>query len=184
MSNYDTNSTQYSSDNGHIFGPSDTQIPFTAYLRVVPVENQGRRMVTVRDLSQTARMIEDDLSGWNIAKPVSYNLQFGNSTGRITINGIIVRDNVSVPNFRPADPVNKISSGTVPGERTQVFNGDAGGGNLSKGQDTSAQLDVLAAEIKTALEADSDIIGENATVDNMLVMGVKYGRGGRSFPIL
>lgn len=182
---YDTNSTQGDPN----VTPYDTQMPFTAYIRVVPFSGQGRRLANVRDLQNIARMIQVDLvnAGWNIATPVAFTPQFGHETARITLVGFIKRDEggtdpSDVPNFVPTTDVQIFNTGTVPGEKTSLISGNVGG-SLSWGQDTSPTLDVLVSDLKNALISDSSVIGESATIDRIDLMGVTYGKGGRSFPV-
>lgn len=178
MSYYDSNSTMSDSQ----YGPRPTPIPFIAYLRYVPTESGGRRLVTMRDGQNTARMIQEDLQsgGWTIATPVTFVPQFGNKTARITVHGFF--DTHVDGNFHPTTQQDVIHSGTVPGEKTSTYPMDPGGGNLAWGQDTVTQLDDMVADLVTSMEIASDIIGEDATIDQITVMGVNYGRGGRSFP--
>lgn len=180
---YDTNSSQVNS-----FGPHNTHIPFVVHLRIAPA-GDGRRGVRVRDMQSTARMIEDDLTdaGWNIATPVAFKPQFGQSSAEINLVGFFERDEAGsepsdVPNFAPVTDVQVIADGTVPGEKTALVTGNVGG-SLSWGQDTVSMLDTLVSDLKTALTVDSAIIGEVATFERIEIMGVKYGRGGRSFPV-
>ncbi len=182
---YDTNSTQPQTNSA----PMNTQIPFTAYLRVVPADGDGRRMVKVRDQQLTAKLIEDDLvdAGWNIATPVAFKPQFGAKQAEIIVEGFFERDEVGsepsdVPNFQPVTDTAVITAGTVPGEKTAVVEGNVGG-SLSWGQDTTTQLDTLCDDLRTALTIDSDQIGEVALIERIRIMGVDYGAGGRSFPV-
>lgn len=182
---YDTNSTQGDPN----VTPYDNQMPFKAFLRVVPYSGGGRRLAGVRDLQNTARMVENDLvaAGWNIARPVAFTPQFGHETARITVVGFIQRDEIGsepedTPNFAPTTDVQVFNSGTVPGEKTGLVTGNVGG-SLSWAQDTVAKLDTLVSDIKNALTLDSSVIGEVATIDKIELMGVTYGMGGRSFPI-
>ncbi len=186
MASYDTNSTL----GQPVFGPRDTQIPFTVTCRIVTAESGGRRMTTQRSGQMTANMVQSDLidAGWNIATPVAYVPAFGSSTARITLNGFFVRDvggtdqtdDLSV--FVPTEPVTKIASGTVPGEKTSIITGDGGGGNLSYGQEPVAQTNTLVYELINSLQMDSSLIGTVAIIEKIDLMGVKYGKDARSFP--
>lgn len=180
---YDTNSTLVTNT-----APYDTHIPFTVHLRVVPYGGGGRRLAMIRSLQMTAKFIEDDLlgAGWNIATPVAFKPQSGNTSATITLQGFFSRDEIGtettdVPNQTTTTDVSVISAGTVPGERTALISGNKGG-SLSWGQHTKPFLDVLANYLKTQLETDSAVIGGAATVDSMTIMGVKFGRRARSFP--
>ena len=185
---YDTNSTQAAPN----VTPYNTQIPFSACLRVVPYSGGGRRLASTRNLQLLAKFVEDDLvaAEWNIAIPVAYKPQYGNTSAQITLEGFVERDEESgttappadVPNFAPVADVQIMANGTIPGEKTALVTGNVGG-SLSWGQNTTATLDTLVSEIVAALKADSVMIDEVVTIDRITVMGVAYGRGGRSLPV-
>lgn len=182
----DTNSTQ-----GYpVFGPRDTAVPFETTLRVVPAESQGRRMVSVRSGQLTAKMIEDDLvnAGWNIATPVTYVPAYGNNTAKVKVRGFVSRDvggtdqTDDVEVFQPASQIYRFANGTVPGEGTSQIAGYTGGGNLSFGQEPSAETDTQVYNLITSLGIASSLIGTVAIIEKVELAGVKYGKGARSFP--
>jgi len=165
----------YSSDQfepGINAGMPTKHVPFRAYVGVVPVTD-GRRGTHLRDLAKIAGLVESDLelSGFNIATPVAYTVQFGQSPARLSIVGFIDVSRTRTPNEPPTTFPRLIHSGTVPGEPTAVTSGPSGG-STSWGQEPILKIDQEVAWLKNALESSSDYIAEVFFIE---YNGVKYG---------
>jgi len=176
----------YSSDQfspGINAGQPTKHVPFRAYVGVVPATD-GRRMTHQRDLAKTAGLAENDLeaSGFNIAKPVAYTAQVGQSPARLTIIGFIDVSRARTPNEPPTTLPRLIHSGTVPGEKTAVTEGPTGG-SVSWGQEPLLKIDQEVAWLKNALESASDYIAEVFFIEyNGVKYGAEYNRRFRSWP--
>lgn len=175
------------SDNSRAnYNPNErTFYPFKAVYRV-SVGHDGRRWTVIRTLEKIANFVEADLinAGWNIATPVRFVPQFGMKPARIEITGftsyVSFRD---VPN---TNAVNRMSTGVVQGENTDVTTGQPGGGNLSLGQEPTPRVENDVTGMIITLEADSTILGGSTAyeveLEYMEYNGIKYGRDGRTFP--
>jgi hypothetical protein len=162
-------------------------IPFTAHIRVVPSLGTGKRRQMLAELRKKARLVEADLlaAGFNIATPVAYTPQIGDSTARLTITGFLERSR-AVNNRQataPTEDVKIIGTGNDQGQRTAEITGNVGG-SLSWGQDPTVQTD---NEVKLLREAMDNASTEYTLKDIIHIEynGVKYGVkkfGGRSFP--
>lgn len=173
------------SDNSRsAYNPEENaHIPFKVVYRAVPAQN-GRRWTTIRDLEKKANFVEYDLTqaGFNIATPVRFIPQFGGKTARIEVTGFTTATSLeNRPNVPATDTVNRMATGVVPGEKTALTSGDPGGGNLSLGQEPTAQIDSDVLALLDALDAASSTI-QTLTLDSLEYNGIKFGRRARTFP--
>ncbi len=176
----------YSSDQftpGINAGQQTKHVPFKAYVGVVPATD-GRRATHLRDLAKIAGLAEGDLeaSGFNIATPVAYTAQFGQSPARLTIIGFIDVLRSRTPNEPPTTFPTVIHSGTIPGEATAKTSGPSGG-SVSWGQEPLLKIDQEVAWVKNALESASDYISEVFFIEyNGVKYGAEFKRRFRSWP--
>lgn len=183
-------------------GPSEdsstNHFPYRAYIKVVPSQGDGRRWEYIRDLQKIADTAEDLLiaDDFNIATPLAYTPQIGQAPARLTIVGFLEADAATYPNTPPTTAASRpgiIHSGTVVGEKTSVMYGYHGG-DLSQGQEPTAQVETLVAALKADIETSlSGATMSSAypdftfTVFFMDFNGVKFGslpnkKAFRSFP--
>ncbi len=169
---------------------SNTFIPFTAHIRIIPNHATGKRWSLWRNLEKIALNIELDLvaAGLNIATPVAFTPQVGDFGARLTVVGFLERsqlqgtagdDRSPVP---PTTNIDLIHSGVDVGEATGLIDGNRGG-SLSEAQDPIAEVRDEAVMVRDLLDASSDLF-ELEDVVYVEYNGVKYGLkkyGGRSF---
>ena len=72
-------------------------VPFTAYAGIIPINGNGKRFETVRDMERIADDVEDALrllqdsntedAKFDFAYPIAATPQFGDKTARVTIHG-------------------------------------------------------------------------------------------------
>lgn len=162
-------------------------IPFVAHIRVVPDLTTGKRWVLIRNLEKIALRVERDLlaAGFNIATPVAFTPQFGDYGARLTVVGFVEKSRINDgrQNQPPTTNIDEIHSGTDPGERTALIDGNKGG-SLSAGQDPTSVVDAEVTELRALLDAASTHYNLDDIV-HIEYNGVKYGvkkQGGRSFP--
>jgi hypothetical protein len=159
-------------------------VPFKAFALLVPSHKDGKRFVYYRDMEKAANIIEADLinAGINIAQPVAFTPQFGQTPARVTIYGFIEIDRTRSPNSPPTTYPHLIHSGTDPGQKTSVVSGPTGG-SVSWGQSVHERIDEEVAWLKNALESASERISSIFFIDyNGVKYGAEFKRRYRSFP--
>jgi hypothetical protein len=171
---------------------SNTFVPFTATIRVVPDRATGKRWSLWRNLEKTALRVENDLetAGFNIATPVAFTPQFGDFSARLTVVGFLERSQLSVVDGgdgrkveAPTTNIDFIHSGTDPDEKTDLIDGNRGG-SLAEAQDPTNTVDTEVSILRGLLVSASNLY-DSADILSIEYNGVKYGlrkQGGRSFP--
>lgn len=163
-------------------------IPFAARVRVVPDLSTGKRLTYFRNLEKIALRTEEDLiaAGLNIATPIAFTPQFGDIEAHLTIIGFVQKSRSADGrrNDPPTTNIDLIHSGTDPGEKTALIDGNRGG-SLSEGQDPTDTVSAEVLELRTLLAASTTQFDENDII-HIEYNGVKYGlkkQGGRSFQV-
>lgn len=159
-------------------------VPFKAYAKIVPPHNDGKKFVYFHNMEKIATFVEEDLrnAGFNIAQPVAFTPQVGQSPARVTIYGFIDVDRAVSPNVNATTYPHLIHSGTDPGQPTSVVSGPTGG-STSWGQDTIRRVDQEAAWLKNALTSASEWLSDIFFIDyNGVKYGAEFKRRFRSFP--
>jgi len=170
---------------------TNTFVPFTVHIRIVPDRATGKRWSLWRNLEKISLRVENDFvaAGLNIATPVAFTPQVGDFSARLTIIGFLERSQLSIADGgdgrkveSPTTSIDFIHSGTDPDEKTALVDGNRGG-SLSEAQDpTSTVMDEVVL-LRDLLNASSDQFELNDIV-HIEYNGVKYGlkkQGGRSF---
>lgn len=157
---------------------------FVAHIEVDLPNSLTKRFEAVRHMEKIGHRLENNLKDHvrlNInSGPLALNLNFAQKVCKITVVG----DYRKYENPMTTSNVSIIHSGTDIGESTAAISGNLGG-SLSQGQNTITAFDDEVAEF---LNDFGNIIGLNSTgltISNLYYLnygGVKYGRGGRTFP--
>ncbi len=162
-------------------------VPFTAYVEVLSPPEFTKRQEFNRFYERMSLKIEDglkDVSNIEAPNNIQWTLDFAQKTARATIHGYYFRHVTLNPNVAPTTNVRVIHSGTDIGESTGTHNINYGG-SLSFGQDTIAALDTevtaFLSDLATGISANSTGLTQ-ADVYYVVFNGVRYGRGGRTFP--
>lgn len=170
----------------YAFGTSK-HVPFKAYLRYIPYPS-GRKWEVLRDKQKMVRRLESDMlsNGWNIATPISYDLNF---PGFITVIGFYELDRNTSPNYDPLTEASRIHPGSN-GDPASVVTGHAGvsGGltddrritNGSTGDegDFASEVAAFYLDLYNAVGAVSSKI----SVQKVEYNGIRFGKNAPTLP--